>query len=259
MSYMRNDWPTHHSRLRLNLPMGFTAACDLLNREREVSLVAHTTTGLTEKKMTTTLKLARTSMLAIPLAMTAGIASAGGLAEPVEAPQPVTVMPAPAPVAMGNDWTGFYAGGQLGYGQLDSTSITDADDPSGALYGVHAGYNYDLGSIVLGGEVDFDLTSIEADTPATQVDSVARAKLKLGYDAGLFMPYVTAGVARVQTSDALDGETDGSFAGLGLSYMLSDTVIVGGEVLQHQFEDVADNAGVDVDATTLSLRASFKF
>ncbi len=209
--------------------------------------------------MKTSLKFARTSIWAVPVAMTAGFASAGGIAPAVEAPQPVTVAPAPAPVAMGNDWTGFYAGGQLGYGQLDSASITDSNDPSGAIYGVNAGYNYDLGSIVLGGELDFDLTNIQADAPDTDIDSVARAKAKLGYDAGLFMPYVTAGVARVQTSGALDGETDGSFAGLGLSYMLSDTVIVGGEVLQHQFEDVADNAGVYVDATTLSLRASFKF
>ncbi len=209
--------------------------------------------------MKTTLKIARTSMLAAPLAFATGMASAGGMSEPIAAPAPAPIPVAPAPVAIGTDWTGFYAGGQLGYGQLDSDAITDSDDPSGAIYGVHAGYNYDLGSIVLGGELDFDLTSIEADAPATEVDSVARAKAKLGYDAGLFMPYVTAGVARVDTTDALDGQTDGGFAGLGLSYLLSDTVIVGGEVLQHQFEDFADNDGVDVDATTLSLRASFRF
>ena len=209
--------------------------------------------------MKTTFITARTSMLAAPLALAAGVATAGGLAEPVEAPAPAPVPVAPAPVMTGIDWTGFYAGGQIGYGQLDSDAINDSDDPSGAIYGVHAGYNYDFGSLVLGGELDFDGTSIEADDPATEVESVARAKVKLGYDAGVFMPYATAGVARVQTSDALDGETDGSFAGLGLSYLLSDTLIVGGEVLQHQFEDFADNDGVDVDATTLSLRASFRF
>lgn len=203
------------------------------------------------------IKLASMSILVAPLALAAGMATAGGLAEPVATPAPVTV--APAPIPMGNDWTGFYAGGQLGFGQLDSDRINDEDDPSGAIYGVHAGYNYDLGNIVLGGEIDFDGTNIEVDDPATDVDSVARLKAKLGYDAGLFMPYVTAGVARLDTSGALDGDTDGAFAGLGLSYMATDTLIVGGEVLQHQFEDVADNDGTDIDATTLSLRASFKF
>lgn len=204
------------------------------------------------------MKLASTSILVAPLALAAGMATAGGLAEPVATPAPVTV--APAPVQMGNDWTGFYAGGQLGFGKLDSDQILDSDDPSGAIYGVHAGYNYDLGSLVVGGEIDYDATNIEVDSPATDVDSVARLKAKLGYDAGLFMPYVTAGVARMETSGTTwDGETDGSFAGLGLSYMATDTLMVGGEVLQHQFEDVADNAGTDIDATTLSLRASFKF
>lgn len=209
--------------------------------------------------MKTTFKIARTSMLAAPLALAAGMASAGGLSEPVAAPAPAPVPVAPAPIMTGNDWTGFYAGGQIGYGRLDSSAIEDDDDPSGAIYGVHAGYNYDFGTLVLGGELDYDLTSIEIDTPDSEVDSVARAKVRLGYDAGQVMPYVTAGVARVETTDDLDGETDGSFAGLGVSYMLSDAFIVGGEVLQHQFEDFADNDGVDVDATTLSLRASFRF
>lgn len=208
-------------------------------------------------KMTT--NMVRTSMFAAPLALFAGMATAGGLSEPVMAPAPAPVAVAPAPMMRSTDWTGFYAGGQLGYGRIKSDSIADADDPDGAIYGVHAGYNYDFGSIVLGGELDYDATNISAEDPAFDVDSVARAKLKLGYDAGQFMPYVTAGVARLQTSGALDGDTDGSFAGLGLSYMMSDSFILGGEVLQHQFEDVADAAGVDADATTVSLRASFKF
>jgi len=209
--------------------------------------------------MKPTFRHATSSILAASLTLTAGSATAGGLSEPVATPAPAPVAPAPAPVPVGIDWTGFYAGGQLGYGRLDSDAITDDDDPAGAIFGVHAGYNYDLGNIVLGGEVDFDGTSIEADTPSTEVESVARAKLKVGYDAGLVMPYLTAGVARVQTTDDLDGETDGSFAGLGVSYLFSDNFILGGEVLQHQFEDFADNDGVEVDATTLSLRASFRF
>ncbi len=209
--------------------------------------------------MKTTMSIVRTSMFAAPLALVAGMASAGGLSEPVMTEAPAPVMVAPAPVMRGTDWTGFYAGGQLGYGRVSSDTITDSDDPTGALYGVHAGYNYDFGSLVLGGELDYDATNISADAPPLDIDSVARAKVKLGYDAGQFMPYFTAGVARLETSVTLDGSTDGSFAGLGLSYLMSDQFILGGEVLQHQFEDVADSAGVDADATTLTLRASFKF
>ncbi|MEL7181304.1 MAG: porin family protein, partial [Pseudomonadota bacterium] len=61
--------------------------------------------------MKTTFKIARTSMLAAPLALATGMASAGGISEPIAAPAPAPVPVAPAPVAVGTDWTGFYAGG----------------------------------------------------------------------------------------------------------------------------------------------------
>ncbi|WP_108814993.1 outer membrane protein [Loktanella sp. Alg231-35] len=206
--------------------------------------------------MKTTSTLIRTSMLAAPLAMAAGMASAGGMAEPViaPAPAPAPVM-APAPVRMGSDWTGFYAGGQIGYGQLDSDAL--ADDTDGLTYGVHAGYLYDLGTIVLGAELDVDGTEIEDDAADIALDSVARAKLRVGYDAGVWMPYLTAGVARATTSGALDETDDGSFAGLGLDYQVSNNIRVGGEVLQHQFDDFGGAA--DIDATTASARVSFSF
>ena len=209
--------------------------------------------------MKTTFQILRTSMIATPLAIAAGLANAGGISEPVIQPAPAPVAVAPAPVMTGNDWTGFYAGGQLGYGRLSSDAITDEDDPAGFTYGVHAGYDYDFGDLILGGELDIDGTNIEIEAPDSDLTSVARAKVRLGYDAGQFMPYVTAGVARATTTDDLDGETDGTFAGAGINYLLSDSLMVGGEVLQHQFDDFADNDGVEVDATTLSLRASFRF
>ncbi len=205
--------------------------------------------------MKNTFKIARTSMLAAPLALAAGMVSAGGLAEPVEAPAPVVV--APAPVMMSSDWTGFYAGGQLGYGRVEADALTeDAED---LTYGIHAGYLYDFGSWVLGGELDLDGTEISQD--GVDVDTITRAKLRLGYDAGDFLPYVTGGVAQLRTSsddDAFDGDDTGGFAGLGLEYRVSPSIRVGGEVLQHQFEDYNDS-GEDIDATTIAARVSFQF
>ncbi|MEL6840331.1 MAG: outer membrane beta-barrel protein [Pseudomonadota bacterium] len=220
--------------------------------------------------MKPTFKTVRASMLAAPLAVVAGMASAGGLSEPVEAPAPIPVAP-PPPVAVGTDWTGFYAGAQLGFGELDA-ELGDADaisdDESGLLFGAHAGYLYDFGNIVLGGELDIDGSDIEpqidpaiAADETFELDAVTRAKLLLGYDAGRFLPYVTGGVAQARTSsdvDAVDGDDTGAFAGLGVKYLLSDSFMIGGEVLQHQFEDyITDD--LDVDATTATLRASFRF
>lgn len=219
--------------------------------------------------MKPTFKAVRTSMLAAPLVVVAGMASAGGLSEPVETPAPVPVAPVPvAPV--GTDWTGFYAGAQLGFGELEADlGGADAlsDDESGLLFGAHAGYLYDFGNIVLGGELDIDGSNIEPELDAAiaddtfELDAVTRAKVLLGYDAGRFLPYVTGGVAQARTSssvDAVDGDDDGTFAGLGVKYLLSDTFMIGGEVLQHQFDDyITDD--LDVEALTGTIRASFRF
>lgn len=196
-------------------------------------------------------------MTAVILGLTTAPVLAGGFAEPIATP-PVAapvIIAAPAPM-MSTDWTGFYAGAQLGYGQLQSDAIDE--DPQDLLYGVHAGYLYDLGNIVVGAELDYDMTNIGFAAPAVDLDSVARFKLRAGYDAGAFQPYLTAGVAQATVSGALDGTSDGQFAGLGLDYQLSDSFRVGGEVLAHQFDNLVDS-GVDVEATTLTLRASYNF
>nr|WP_207510517.1 outer membrane beta-barrel protein [Cognatiyoonia koreensis] len=188
----------------------------------------------------------------------AGAANAGGLAEPVVQPAPAPLpAPVPAPVSYGGDWGGFYAGGQLGWGQLDSDAFGDAD-PDGALYGVHAGYNYDFGSFVLGAELDYDATDISDDATGIDLDSVARFKVKAGYDAGRFLPYVTAGIAQATTSGALDADDDGQFAGVGVDYQFNDSIRVGAEALQHQFDDF-DGSGADIDATTIAARVSYTF
>ena len=202
----------------------------------------------------TTLKSA--AALAVVCGTIAGTAQAGGLSEPVVAvaPAPVPVIAAPTPV--GNDWTGFYAGAQLGYGQLSSDALED--EPSDITYGVHAGYLYDLGSFVLGGELEYDVTDIVDEGSDIALDSVLRAKVRAGYDAGNFLPYVTAGVAQATTSGALEAEDTGAFAGLGVDYQVNPNARVGVEVLHHQFDDF-DDSGADIDATTASLRVSFSF
>ncbi|KQB96078.1 hypothetical protein AL073_12545 [Loktanella sp. 1ANDIMAR09] len=194
-------------------------------------------------------------LVAAPLGMAASGALAGGLSEPIATPAAVIVPVAP----VSTDWTGFYAGAQLGYGDVDSDDLDD--DTNGALYGVHAGYLYDFGSLVVGGEIDYDGTSITGESAGGDVDfdSVARAKVRMGYDAGSWLPYITAGVAQVNTSGGLDADDTGNFAGLGIEYKRGDNWRLGWEVLQHRFEDFDGNDGLDIDATTAALRVSYVF
>lgn len=213
--------------------------------------------------------------------LAAGPALAGGFAPVVVAPAPTAPVVVPvAPVATSN-WSGGYVGGQLGYGRLavddgddEFDSLVEEDTYDGALYGLHAGYRFDFGSIVAGAELDFDGANIEI--PAEDLDSeeplevgsIRRLKAQLGFDAGRVLPYVTAGLAQavIQSDDEgldedLGGTYDGRFIGVGASYMLSDNFMVGVEALRHSFDDLEESAVPDgeFEVNTISLRGSFRF
>lgn len=174
------------------------------------------------------------------------------------APPPVTA-PAPAP-APGGNWTGFYGGVQLGYGSINDQTEPEVfgDDFNDATYGAHIGYLYDFGQIVAGAELDIEGTNLEDSATGLEVDRLVRAKLRLGYDAGRLLPYVTAGAVQATTSGFAELDDTGGFVGVGLDYQATDSMRVGAEVLQHRFEDF-DDTGIDFDATTVSARVSFTF
>ena len=191
--------------------------------------------------------------LSAALLLSAGSAAfAGGLAEPVMAPAPAPVPVAAAPIVMSSDWSGFYVGGQAGAGnvELDGATTTDLDLNN---YGVQAGYLYDLGSFVVGGEASYnklDIDTLGDDNAVTRVGAIA------GFDAGRFMPYLAGGYASLDT-DAL-GQDDGYYYGVGATYAVTDSINVGVEYLKHEFDDFNDT-GTDVIADTTSLKVSYKF
>ncbi|WP_143529961.1 outer membrane protein [Salibaculum halophilum] len=195
-------------------------------------------------------------VLALAASLTASSALAGGMSEPVPEPDPVVIDPVdPAPA-----WTGFYAGGSLGYADATESTVYFADQLDGLTYGVHAGYDRDFGSAVLGGELELSGFDIEASADGVpfKIDSVLRAKLRAGYDAGNWLPYLTAGAARLTTSGLGYDSDTGSFYGVGVDYRLGNDMRVGAEVLDHQFDDFA-SSGDDFDVTTVSARVSFEF
>ncbi|MEX1235975.1 MAG: porin family protein [Roseovarius sp.] len=186
-------------------------------------------------------------------ALMAGTAFAGNI-EP--APAEPVIAPAPAPVFSSPNWTGFYAGGQLGYANID-TDIAGVDG-DGLIGGLTTGYDYDLGNWVVGAGLDYDWTDVGlGNVPETTVDNVFRAKLRGGYKLGNGLLYATGGYAMADTNNL--GDEDGYFVGAGYEHLVTENVSIGGEVLYHEFDGFNTVPDTNVEATTAQVRATFRF
>lgn len=156
--------------------------------------------------------------------------------------------------ALAQDWTGFYAG--AGIGKIEVDTSVDGVKESDTSYGLHAGYRYDAGQWVVGGEFEHDWTDIELVPGAITVDRVMRLKATAGYDFGQALVYVAAGAAQVDV-DGL-GDEWGGFYGIGAAYAFSPRANVSLELLEHNFSDIGDS-GIDADAWSGNLRMSWRF
>lgn len=193
-------------------------------------------------------------LLMAPLA-----AQAGGFTAPVEpAPAPI-----PAPLPASSDWTGFYGGAQIEYGDVEADGgPLDGADGDGALYGIFGGYRYDLGDFVIGAEIDLNLADIDIDAGAGNLgtlEAVHRIGVEAGFDAGPALIYGTVGAAQGYADTVLgDFDDTGFFFGAGIDYAVTDQITVGAELLQHEFDDF-DGTGSDISATTFGINAAFRF
>lgn len=195
--------------------------------------------------------LKMTTALAAVTALLAAPAFAGNMVEPAPEPEMLTY----APVAPASpNWTGFYVGGQIGYGWVDTDLPgVKGDDIIGGLV---AGYDYDLGNNwVVGGGLDYDWADIKL-APGISVEEVFRAKLRGGYKIGNGLLYGTGGYAWADTDNVGDG--DGWLIGGGYEHMVSQNISLGAEVLYHEFNNFG-TVKPDVDATTVQARATFRF
>jgi len=137
-----------------------------------------------------------------------------------------TALPVAAQAQTNSQWEGFYAGLNAG-GLWSSTSASIVENNTGGGFngtgsgfvgGAQAGYNYLLGPVVLGGEIDFQGSTFAqsvnggsgfgpfSTTERTPWFSTMRARL--GYPVGSVMPYLTGGAVWGQRS--IDGPISAS-------------------------------------------------
>jgi len=192
-------------------------------------------------------------------AMLTGIAMTGARAADIVA----------EPVA--HDWTGFYIGAHVGYGEANFDGCADCEDSPGSdmegseldlsdvVGGGHLGYNFQMDSLVLGVEADFTWVGFKdsyetanGDHLSGDVDYLASIRARAGYAMDDMLIYATGGVAFTEAKAEGDqhGNNDdakfndiGGVVGGGLEWAASDLVSLRAEGLYYFFgdkEDVSD-------------------
>ncbi|WP_134496326.1 outer membrane protein [Microvirga pakistanensis] len=227
----------------------------------------------------------------------AGAASAADL--PMRSAPPAPIVAA-APIFT---WTGFYVGGQVGYGwntgdndfavpagvTVDGVPFTGfgGDDGDGFLAGVHAGYNYQIGSFVVGlegdiegvfGDDDDDFDGVFEDDagnpivvsiPGTSIDWQGSIRARAGFAFDRALIYATGGFAFAGLSDGIGDADDDTLTGwtlgAGLEYAFTNNLTTRLEYRYTSFDgdnivfDGEDVGESEVDFHTVRVGLSYKF
>lgn len=176
----------------------------------------------------------------------AGVVAAALSAPALAADMPPQAQASPvykAPPPQAFDWRGFYLGLNGGYG-LGRSGWSDPAvggdsgkfDVNGGLLGGQIGYNWQMGSTVLGLESDLDWAKLSGSTGSggvcatdgggtcrTEQSWFGTTRARLGYAFGSFLPYVTGGLAYGDIKAVQPGVTSrdtkaGWTAGAGVEY-----------------------------------------
>jgi outer membrane immunogenic protein len=128
------------------------------------------------------------------IAAAALMASTAGVAAAADLPRSTPLYSSPAPAGVYN-WSGFYAGANLGYqwGKISNSSV----NPKGIEGGLQGGYNWQSGQFVFGGETDIQFSGAD-DTFAPYKFSnpwFGTLRGRVGYAFNNILAYATGGLA----------------------------------------------------------------
>jgi outer membrane immunogenic protein len=198
----------------------------------------------------------------------AGVGVLIALATGAAADGPYRYRGAPPP-GVSVDWSGWYAGVQIGYGSGDDT-VKGIDLASGAvtagpfeytadgvLGGFHSGYNFQRGNWVFGYESDSELSSLDGDHTFANGDAFKKdykytgsLRARLGYAQDRYLIYATGGLAyariemetidvepanRIKDTETTFGWTAGAGLALAFSPKLSGRV-------EYRYTDYGDTS-----------------
>ena len=197
-------------------------------------------------------------------------------------------------------WTGGYIGLQTGHAWGDSRYVIEGldgtfidYDPKGLIGGAFAGYNHQIGNLVLGGEADLNFSGVGRERAAEHYtgggeysDHYGTADMKwnaairgrLGYSMNRLLPYVAAGVAFTNYNVKLwhvgddephftkDASLTGWTIGAGVEYAATDNLIVRADYRYTDYGSVkwddpswGNDLNVDLKTHDLRLGVAYKF
>jgi len=205
-------------------------------------------------------------LLAATAIATAAVSAASAADLPMRAAPPAVPFVAAAPIFT---WTGFYAGVNAGYGwsddDNDTIALADEDDNGCSVGGAQVGYNYQIGSFVVGLEGDiqyadfgregaFDLDNNgEEDGVFESSDWFGTVRARAGVALGQALIYGTGGFAFADDSN-------GWTAGGGLEYALTNNLSAKIEGLYVSLDgDDSDIVGFDNETDFGVVRAGLNF
>jgi len=190
---------------------------------------------------------------------------------------PLALLAVPAAAQEAAPFTGLRAEALLGYDAVQDGGDQDSSSSNGVLYGVAAGYDVPLGSLVVGAEAEFS-----GSTTDTRTGDVLVAGDRLRLDAGrdlylggrvgfplgaAALGYLKGGYTNAHVdvrydagvNSARDDATlDGFRIGAGLEYRLAGQTFVKGEYRYSNYGSV-DGFDADVDRHQVAAGIGIRF
>jgi outer membrane immunogenic protein len=178
-------------------------------------------------------------------------------------------------------WTGFYVGASGGF-ISQGTTATDLDaavfpagttfgvSGTGGLFGVNAGYNYQMGAIVLGLEADIAGSTLNNTSTAlkptvdtfvisSKLRSLGTVRARIGYAFDRVLLYATGGFAYGNVQNAFNSPLDpNSTSGLSTSGVRTGWTVGGGleYALTNNWIVRVEGLYVDLGRSTSGLNCS---
>ena len=190
--------------------------------------------------------------------------------------------PPPRRMAQPGIWQGLYVGGHGGYVGASATPTNGYDtvDFSGGVFGMHAGYNAQMGNLVLGLEGDGTWANASGSRAfggptfvQTDMNWTSTLRMRAGYAVDNVLIYGTGGLAfgnfdigvgTTGISSSISQSSLGYVVGAGLEMKFTRNLSGRVEALYYGFNDktydfATGSVPVDLNATTVRAGLTYHF